>query len=694
MAARSSAPASARQKCIATAGVLYLFMTSDARIPPQHTPPRRGEFHLNKKRILIVEDEAVVALDLRTTLEEMGYAVAAVIDTGEAAIAEIAIHRPDLVLMDIQLAGPMDGIETAAKIHRQFDIPLVYLTANSDDATFQDAKSSAPSAFINKPYRKAGLGQTLDLALDQHRRAQATRQLLAAVVRHSHDAIISSDLGDLVSTWNQSAERIYGIDAERAIGHPMAQLFADADELPALLERARGGERIEYIGQRRSGENKILHISLVLSPIRDEEERIIGVSSIGRDISERVEAEQALRRSREELELRVRERTAELHATNKQLQSEIAERKAMEKEVVRLERLRALGELAAGISHNLNNLLVGIMGPAEALQQSKTPAEAREWAQLILETGQRATALVKRLSNAVRSQRDPVEAVDAQETLREAIKSAQLHWQRDTKQSGKNLRIALDIETVPPISATTIGLRDALYHLLLNAADALPTGGLIDIRMQQAEQHVQIEVSDNGTGMDEETRRRVFEPFFTTKATVGSGLGLTTAERIVSSWGGRIEVESEMGSGSRFLLHLPIWESLSTPSDLPPLNLFIAEDDGPVSQVLHKWLAADHQVTLATSGFQALERFDSDLHEIALIDWSLPGLAGDQVVRQLRQLRPHLVTIVMSGWQLEEGAPYFGVFDLALQKPFNLAAVNQVLHRAVELRDNRLSSPS
>lgn len=644
---------------------------------------------MNKERILVVEDEAVVALSIRTTLEELGYEVVAIVDTGEAAIGEIATLHPDLVLMDIQLAGSMDGIETAEKIHRQFDTPLIYLTANSDDATFQHAKSSAPSAFISKPFRKAELGKTIDLALDQHRRAKATRQLLAAVVEHSHDAIISSDLEDIVSTWNQSAERIYGIDSGRAIGCSMQQLFSEADELPALLTRVRAGERIEYIGQRRNAENEVLHISHVLSPIRDENGDIIGVSSIGRDISERVEAEQALRRAREDLEIRVRERTSELRSTNEQLQKEMLERKAMEKEVVRLERLRALGELAAGISHNLNNLLVGIMGPAEALQQSKNIAEAREWAQLILETGQRATALVKRLSHAVRSQHDAVEAVDAQETLREAIKSAQLHWQRTKEHSAKKLRIDLDTQAVPSISATTIGLHDALYNLLLNAADTLPDGGCIAIRMQQVERHVRIDVADDGAGMDEETRRRVFEPFFTTKATVGSGLGLTTAERIVSSWGGRIEVESAIGSGSCFSLHLPIWESLPTPSSLPPLNLFIAEDDGPVSQVLHKWLATNHQVTLTTSGPQALELFDPAHHEIALIDWGLPGLAGDQVVRHLRQLRPNLVTIIMSGWQLEDGDPYFEVFDLALQKPFNLAAVDQVLHRAVELRDDR-----
>ncbi|MFT7693921.1 MAG: two-component system cell cycle sensor histidine kinase/response regulator CckA [Candidatus Latescibacterota bacterium] len=647
---------------------------------------------MNNKRILIVEDEAVVALNIRTELEEMGYDVAAIVDTGEEAISEIATYRPDLILMDIQLAGVMDGIETAAKINQHFDIPIIYLTANSNDATFQHAKLSGPSAFLNKPYRRAELGKAVDLALDQHRRTKSTRELLAAVVQHSHDAIISSDLKGVVSTWNQGAARIYGIDSEQAIDRPILQLFPEADELPALLARASAGERVEYIGQRRNTHGKTLHISHVLSPIRDENGQVMGVSSIDRDISETVKAEQALRRAREELEDRVLERTAELREANEQLQNEITERKEMEKEVVRLERLRALGELATGISHNLNNLLVGIMGPAEALQQSKTPAEAREWAQLILETGQRATTLVKRLNNAVRSQHEAVEAVEAPETLREAIKSAQHYWQRKEKCDTDHLSIALDIHAVPPISANPIGLRDAIYNILLNAADALPKGGRIDIGMRQVERHVLIEISDNGLGMDEEIQRRVFEPFFTTKASVGSGLGLTSAERIISSWGGRIEVRSEVGSGSCFILCLPIWESLPTPSTLPSLHLFIADEDGPVSQVLHKWLATEHQVTLATSGPQALERFDPELHEIALIDWGLPGLAGDQLVQQLRVLHPHLVAIILSGWHLEESDPHFEVFDLALQKPFNLAALDQVLHQAVELRDQRAPS--
>jgi len=293
----------------------------------------------------------------------------------------------------------------------------------------------------------------------------------------------------------------------------------------------------------------------------------------------------------------------------------------------------------------------------------------------------------------VRNQHEAAEAVETQEILREAIKSAQRHWQRETTWADQ-LNIELDVQAVPPIRATPIGLRDAIYNVLLNAADAQPNGGRINIRIRQVESHVLIEISDDGLGMDEETQRRVFEPFFTTKASVGSGLGLTTTERIVSSWGGRIEVNSTVDSGSCFTLHLPVWESSPTPSSLPPLHLFIADEDGPVSQVLYKWLAAEHQVTLATSGHQALECFDPDHHDIALIDWGLPGLAGDQLVKRLRVLHPHLVTIIMSGWHLEEGDPYFDVFDLALQKPFNLAAVEQVLRRAVKLRDSRtLPSP-
>jgi len=636
---------------------------------------------VSNNRILIVEDEAIVALGIRTALEDMNYEVVSVVDTGEEALEQIEAKKPDLVLMDIQLASVMDGVETARKIRQRFGIPLIYLTANSNDTTFQQAKTSAPSAFISKPYKKAELSKAIDLALDQYRRTEATRQLLATVVEFSHDAIISLDLNGDVATWNQGAENIYGIEAEAAIGRPLIQFFAATDKIASLLERVYAGKGVQhYETQRQHSSGQQRHISTTLSPMLDEQGQVIGISSIDRDISARAKAEQALRRAREELEVRVRERTAELRAANEELEREITERKAMEKEMVRLERLRALGELATGISHNLNNLLVGIVGPAEALQQCSDPVQIREWAQLIMETGQRAAALVKRLNTAVRSQPEAIEAVDVEETLREAIQSVRLRWQNAQTKRATPLGIALDIQTVPHVSGTSIGLHDALVNLLLNAADAQPNGGRINISVYHIEHRVQIEVRDDGRGMDSETLRRVFEPFFTTKADVGSGLGLTMTERKISSWGGRIDVER------CFTLHLPIWESVPVPNNLPHLHLFIAENNGPVTQVLHQWLAADHDVDLVTSGPQALERFDPERHEIALIDWELPGLAADQLAGRLRELRPDLVAIVMSSWQLEENAPYFEAFDLALQKPFNLQAVDQVLRRAIKLR--------
>ena len=642
-------------------------------------------------RILIVEDEALVAMDLQETLQDMGYEVPAIVYSGEEALDQIAAIRPDLVLMDIQLAGAIDGIEAATQIRDRYGIPLIYVTANSDEATFQHAKVTAPSGYILKPIRKKELGKTIDLALTQHQRTVATRQLLAAVVESSHDAIISVDLNGVISTWNEGAQKIYGYAASQAIGHSLSMLYPhDDDETTQLLTRVKRGERVEQhetIRVRNDGHR--FNASLTLSPVRDDRNQIIGASSIDRDITERVQTEEALRQAREELELRVEERTAELQDTNERLKREMAERKMAEKEVVRLERLRALGELASGISHNLNNLLVGILGPAEALLGTTDPAEIREWAELIYATGERAAGLVKRLNQAVRDQPSvALEPVNVEMAIREAIQTARTLWREQPARLEKKIEIATHLKPVPPIQGTGAGLRDALVNLLLNAGDAMPHGGHIELATELSGDQVLIRVTDDGIGMGEDTLRKVFEPFFTTKSDVGSGLGLTTAHRTITLWNGQLNATSSPGAGSIFTAHLAIWNA-NTSSTAHCCQILVVEDDQAVIHVLRKRLTPDYKVEFALDGNEALVRFDPNRHQIALVDWSLPGLSGDQVDRHIRQHQPATVLVLMTGWDVEQSYAHLGVFDLHLQKPFNLETVDQILAQAHTLYQQR-----
>ena len=266
-------------------------------------------------------------------------------------------------------------------------------------------------------------------------------------------------------------------------------------------------------------------------------------------------------KARAEMELRVEERTAELMAANEQLRQEMAKRKRAEQEVVRVERLRALDEMSIGISHNLNNILTGIMGPAQFIQSLTDDREIREYAEVIVQSAERAADLIRRLRHSVRSSEaeESLEPVAVNTVAQNAVLETRSRWKDEAEAGGISIEVITEFGDIPPVRGTETGLRDILVNLLLNAIDALPRGGAITIRTQAVEEGVQLRVSDTGIGMDEEVKRRIFEPLFTTKKDVGSGLGLSTAYGAVARWGGSIDVESSPGEGAAFRILLPVW---------------------------------------------------------------------------------------------------------------------------------------
>jgi len=238
----------------------------------------------------------------------------------------------------------------------------------------------------------------------------------------------------------------------------------------------------------------------------------------------------------------------------------------MEQELIRVERLRALGELAVGVSHNLNNLLTGVLGHAQFLQRATDDPKLLREVNGILTSGWHARDVVRRLSQSVRGEEaeESLHAVPVNEGVQAAVQAAQPRWQTEAQAQGIPIDVIAELGEVPPIRGTESGLHTVLLNLLFNAVDAMPEGGTITLRTQWDKAGVQLSVSDTGIGMDAETCRRVFEPFFTTKQTVDAGLGLSASYGTVPGWGGNIEVESTPGTGTTFTLHLPIW---TQPSD-------------------------------------------------------------------------------------------------------------------------------
>src|SRR5438132_1000326 len=176
---------------------------------------------MSSTQILVVEDEAIVAKNIQLELNSMGYAVPAVAASGEEALLKVAEVHPDLVLMDIGLKGAMDGVESTERMQERFDVPVVYLTAYTDERTLQRAKKTGPFGYLLKPYEERELQTTIEIALHKHKTEVTRRQMqqwLAAMLRCIGDAVIAADARGCVSMLNPAAEALTGWSQEEALG--------------------------------------------------------------------------------------------------------------------------------------------------------------------------------------------------------------------------------------------------------------------------------------------------------------------------------------------------------------------------------------------------------------------------------------------------------------------------------------------
>jgi PAS domain S-box-containing protein len=379
--------------------------------------------------------------------------------------------------------------------------------------------------------------------------------------------------------------------------------------------------------------------------------------------------------------------------------TDISDRKTTEQELIRLERLRALGQMAAGVSHNLNNMLTTILGPAKLLQQEIDDPELLRETEFILTSARRAKDLVRRLNEAVRGGPEGgLGPVSANKVVEEAVEITRPIWKDEAE--GKNVTIELKTQlgNVPLIRGTYSGLNDIIINLVLNAVDALTDGGRINISTEAVGNGVQLTVSDTGHGMDETTKRRVFEPFFSTKMEIGTGLGLSTVYGTVTRWGGVVDLESTPGVGAAFAITLPAWTGSEVAAEAPAgagqarrARILVVEDVEPICALFSRLLSGAHDVDVVLSGREALEKFAPGRYDLAIIDLGLAGITGDRVGRLMRQADGALATILISGWDIVEGDPRMVPFDFWLEKPFDdLGQVEAVVAKAVQLHDSRV----
>ena len=539
--------------------------------------------------------------------------------------------------------------------------------------------------------------------------AETARAYLAAIIESSDDAIVSKDLNGVVTSWNRGAEAIFGYRAGEMIGRPISVLFPPdrLQEEDRILAQIRRGERVEHFETvRRHKDGRDIDVSLTISPVRDHCGRIIGVSKIARDISERKEAETALREFSETLERRVAERTKLLADANERLMAEVGERERTEAVLQQAQKMEVVGQLASGIAHDFNNLLAAILGNLELLEMRVEDERLLKLVQAAARSARRGAKLNQQMLAFSRKQYLAPAPID----LNELIFGMQEMLRRTL--GGMVEIVPLLPADLWPALVDANQLEMVVLNLAINARDAMPLGGRLSIEGKNVKasevdksaelapgDYVAISVTDTGTGMPAAVLARACEPFFTTKELgKGSGLGLAQVYGVAQQSGGGVQIKSIVGQGTTVELYLP--RSLAQPHRPrePERNshrhtrnrrasVLVVDDNEEVREVIAAQLELlGYQVAQAASGQTALELLGGNSGGVDLLiaDYAMPQMCGTELARAARSKRPNLPVVIITGYIDTTSLDDRMVDAVLLRKPFRISELAATVERALQ----------
>jgi PAS domain S-box-containing protein len=619
---------------------------------------------MKKARILIVEDEAIVAEDLENLIIDFGYEMVGSVVGADDAIQQAIEHRPDLILMDIMLKGNKNGIDAANEIKDMLKIPIIFLTAYSDLKLIEEAKNTEPYAFIVKPFQDKQVIASIEMALSRsqiEKKLFRSEEIYHTLIDNIQDGLFLIQDGKLKFV-NEAFSRIPGYTVDEVLGMDFKDFVApeDKDMVVDRYVRMMKGEKVlsnyEFHGIRKN-EKKRTTIYLVCSPIMYQgKPAVLGTV---KDITKRKQLEEQMQLINEELEERIIERTTELKQTYKQL--------------YHAQKMESVGILAGGIAHDFNNLLTVILGN---ILLAKKDVDPEDRVFNVLLEAEDASLRAKDLTQELLTFSKGGEPIKRTISIAKLIKDTVNFTIR-----GTNVTCKFEIpDNLYNIDGDDVQITQVISNIIINADQAMLEGGTIRVRCENvtiSSEHenttlpentnfIRISIEDHGTGMPKEQISLIFDPFFTTKEK-GSGLGLATAYSIIKKHGGQITVESEVGTGSTFYIYLPAAQKkvspkadvdvIEKPSEGSGERILVMDDDENIRFLLSEILTSYGYMTeSACDGAQAIELYkkaheSTNQFDLVILDLTIPaGIGGKETIKELIKIDPDVKGIVSSGY--------------------------------------------
>lgn len=593
-----------------------------------------------KAKIMIVEDNYIIAKELQDTLIELSYSVTDVVDNGNEAVKLAGINKPDLILMDIHLKGNMDGIEAASIIRDEFSIPIIFITTHADDYTIQRAKRIQPSGYIIKPVKKKELYSSIEMALYKQaieNYLKKREEFLSITLKSISDAVITTDSKGLVNFINPIAENLLGYNQDEIFGKSLLNFInfengmVKEDVVDPVKKTLETGnqinlENVVFLSKR----GKKYTISITASPIKNDRGIIDGTVVI-------------------------------LHDDTK--------KKKLYNELIRAHKIEALADLAGKIGHEFNNLLTVIIGNIELIKQrtdfENDISENLEEAEIAMH---KAKDIAKQLLDLSYNGKLNKRIVDLRELLQDVIKSVlSISFARYQLILPENLwNIEADITQISRV-----------FNKVLNNAFTLSskTGKIIiqgeNIEIDESSivpissgKYIKITIKEHNISMTSDQLNNVFEPLFSIDDKSSTFIDLAAAYSILKRHGGYITVESGEDEGVSFVLYLPaIQEKVLKDKEPAPLNnkktkrILVMEDQDLVRIIIVKMLNhLGYEVEYVKHGRDAIDIYskaiqENNLFDCVILDLTVAfGMGAKDTIKRLLEIDPKVKAIVSSGY--------------------------------------------